>query len=159
MYSNVLITAHYTALLIWLDLIFMLWSTLSWQDMHHIQYRTCLLVSRPATPTAGYEWEQRALVRKTGLYRSLLCCLNTADLGAFAGTLQSPTEVCAYFLCPLLDHMEHEGHRDTVYHRVVPVRVFTKWAKSARQCLRLWRQGALIFVSICIFLLANEYFY
>ena len=72
--------------------------------------------------TTVYEAGQEHWYGKGGLYQPSLCCFNTADLGALlAAKLQSPTEPCAYFLCPLLDHMEHEGHRDTVYHRFVSV--------------------------------------
>lgn len=56
------------------------------------------------------------------LHHPSLSGFNTVDLWALlAAKLQSPTELHAYFLCPPLDHMEHEGHWDTVYHRFVCV--------------------------------------
>lgn len=102
-------------------------------------------------------WSRKeALVRKRGLYQPSLCCFNTADLGALlTAKLQSPTEQCAYFLCPLLDHMEHKGHRDTVYHRFVAVCYIVRICACVYvspvcklsqicQCLWIWQQGALI---------------
>lgn len=45
-----------------------------------------------------------------------------ADLWASpAARLLSPAEPRAHFLCPPLDHMEHEGHRDALYHTLVCV--------------------------------------
>ncbi|KAI9543456.1 hypothetical protein NQZ68_012107 [Dissostichus eleginoides] len=54
--------------------------------------------------------------RSIGLEKRLVPAISVLlrHLGALlAAELQSPTELCAYFLCPHLDHMEHEGHRDT----------------------------------------------
>lgn len=121
--------------------------------------------------TTVYEARQEALVRKRGLYQPWPCCFNTTDLWAsLAAKLQSPMEPCAYFLCPLLDHMEHKGHRDTVYHRFVCV-----W-ESVCTCVCVYAlpvcemsqicslvtvdlaAGCIDFVSICIFLPAKSTF-
>lgn len=68
--------------------------------------------------------QDRSISEQNRVVPSSLCCFNTVDLWALlAAKLQSPTELCAYFLCPPLDHMEHEGHRDMVYHRFVCVKV------------------------------------
>lgn len=65
---------------------------------------------------------------------------NTVDLWALlAAKLQSPTELHAYFLCPPLDHMEQEGHQDTVHHRFVCV------------CERVRVQECVICAACCLF--------
>lgn len=64
--------------------------------------------------------DMRMSVHKERLHHPSPSGFNTVDLWALmAAKLQSPTELHAYFRCPPLDHMEHEGHWDTVYHRFV----------------------------------------
>ncbi len=74
------------------------------------------------------------------------------DLWALlAAKLQSPTELCAYFLCPLLDHMEHKGHRDTVYHRFVSVCESVRIHVRVCICIACLRNEPNLLASVCGF--------
>lgn len=92
------------------------------------------------------------VLKKKGLHQPSLCCFNTADLWAsLAAKLQSPTEPCAYFLCPPLDHMEHEGHTDMVYHRFVSVCESVRLHVCVCVCTACLRNGPNLLASVCGF--------